>query len=339
MLMVSSSLSKRLLRRRSPQKSFERAVRPGEHAARRSTQVLALFCVLALPVGAEQGIAGSHRSQSGDFPLIGDAGLPRMFEAASGLGSGPKTMAQGDSADVPETAPPPPKPLKSPGRALLFSAMLPGMGEFYAGARKRAVLFFGLEAAAWGLYFSWSGKGRDIEEDFRAVADEQWDVLRYVDWRGSTISRNSSITHALPCSTFVVGGEGISGCPETEKQQYYELIGKYDQFVSGWKDVRDRLGNEVLPTEIDSAENFVSEQRFAYEDQRNDSNRFLKRATNVAGLILVNHVISAVDAARAARLTARGADQTALQRRTRFAFVRGGPSGRTPMILAWKPLF
>ena len=339
MLTVSSSLSPRLLRRRSPERLFQRAVRTGVHAVRRGTPVLGLFCVLAWPVGAEQGTAGSHRSHPGDFPLIGDAGLPRLFAAASDLGNGPPTLAPGDSADVAETAAPPPKPLKSPGRAMLFSAMLPGMGEFYAGARKRAVLFFGLEAAAWGLYISWNGKGRDIEDDFREVADEQWDILSYIDWRGSTISRNSSITHALPCSTFVVGGEGISACPETEKQQYYELIGKYDQFVSGWEDVRDRDGNLVQPTQIDSVENFVSEQRFAYEDQRNDSNKFLKRATNVAGLILVNHVISAVDAARAARLTARGADQAALQRRTRFAFVRGGPSGKTPMILAWKPLF
>ena len=311
----------------------------GVHAARRSAPVLALCCFLAGAVGAEEGTASPAPPQHGKSSLTVDGQLPRLFEYVSDGRIKPRMLVQADSAEAPEEVPQEPKPLKSPGRALLYSAILPGMGEFYAGARKRAALFFGLEAAAWGLYFSWNGKGRDIEEDFRAVADEQWDVLRYVDWRGSTISRNSSITHALPCSTFVVGGEGISGCPETEKQQYYELIGKYDQFVSGWKDVRDRDENLVQPTEIDSAENFVSEQRFAYEDQRNDSNRFLKRATNVAGLILVNHVISAVDAARAARLTARGADQATLQRRTRFAFVRGGPSGRTPMILAWRPFY
>lgn len=311
----------------------------GVHAVRRCTSVLAIFCFFTGAAGAEEGTPGPSLSQDGKSSLTVDGQLPRLFEYVSDERIKPRILAQADSAEAPAEVSPEPKPLKSPGRALLYSAMLPGFGEFYAGARKRAVLFFGLEAAAWGLYFSWNGKGKDIEEDFRAVADEQWDVLRYVDWRGSTISRNSSITHALPCSTFVVGGEGVSGCPEVEKQQYYELIGKYDQFVSGWEDVRDRDGNLVQPTEIDSAENFVSEQRFAYEDQRNDSNRFLKRATNVAGLILVNHVISAIDASRAARATARGADQATLQRRTRFAFVRGGPSGKTPMILAWRPLF
>ena len=311
----------------------------GGHAARTSTPVLALFCFLAGAAGAEEGTASPAPPQPLESSLTVNGQLPRLFETGSDGNSWPRMLAQADSAEGPAAVSPEPEPLKSPGRALLYSALLPGFGEWYAGARKRAVLFVGLEAAAWGLYFSWSGKGRDIEEDFRGVADEQWDVLRYMDWRGSTISRNSSITHALPCSTFVVGGEGISQCPEVERQQYYELIGKYDQFVSGWEDVRDRGGNLVQPTEIDSAENFVSEQRFAYEDQRNDSNRFLKRATNVAGLILVNHVISAIDASRAARLAARGADQATLQRRTRLAFVQGGPSGKTPMILAWRPLY
>ena len=230
------------------------------------------------------------------------------------------------------------KPLKSPQRSLLYSAILPGAGEFYAGARKRAALFFGLEAVAWGLYLSWNGKGDDIEVDFRRDADEQWEALNYVNWRGSTISRNSSITHALPCSSYVVTVDNVTDCPSSDKQQYYELIGKYDQFISGWTDVTDGT-NRVQPTEIDSAENFRSELRLAYEDKRNESNKNLKRATNVAGLILVNHVLSAIDAARAARATAQGADAATLQRRTRLAFVRGGSSGKTPILLAYKPFF
>ena len=126
--------------------------------------------------------AAAVRFRSGRRRLAADAGA-----------GGQRSRCRG-------SVPPAPQPLKSPGRAAALFRLLPGMGEFYAGARKRAVLFLGLEAAAWGLYFSWNGQGKEIEEDFRGVADEKWDVLRYVDWRGSTISRNSSITHALPCS-------------------------------------------------------------------------------------------------------------------------------------------
>lgn len=235
---------------------------------------------------------------------------------------------------------------KSSKRAFLLSALVPGLGEWYAGSKKRGLAFLGAEAALVGLWAAWRGKGNDLEEEFRAVADEHWDPISYLVWRASPISRNSSITHALPCSSEVVEvyipaiSEGerpsFGGCAPSEIQQYYELVGKYDQFVAGWRDIvwDDNTGNPVEPTEVDSVENFRSERRLRYEGQRNESNRFLKRASTVSGVILINHVISAIDAARVARARAAGADEAALRRRTRFALV----VQRVPMLVAYKPL-
>lgn len=235
---------------------------------------------------------------------------------------------------------------KSSKRAFLLSALVPGLGEWYAGSKKRGLAFLGAEAALVGLWAAWRGKGNDLEKEFRAVADEHWDPLSYLVWRDSPISRNSSITHALPCSSEVVevyipairegGRPSFGGCAPSEIQQYYELVGKYDQFVAGWRDIvwDDNTGNPVEPTEVDSVENFRSERRLRYEGQRNESNRFLKRASTVSGVILINHVISAIDAARVARARAAGADEAALRRRTRFALV----VQRVPMLVAYKPL-
>ena len=239
---------------------------------------------------------------------------------------------------------------KSSKRAFLLSALVPGLGEWYAGSKKRGVAFLGAEAALWGMWAAWTGKGNDLEEEFRAVADEYWDPLNYLAWRGSTISNNSSITHALPCSSEVVevyipamqqsGNADFGGCAPSQVQQYYELIGKYDQYVAGWTDVvRRSTGNAAAPTEVDSVENFHSERRLRYEDQRDESNRFLKRASTISGVILINHVISAIDAARVARARAVGADEASLQRRPRLALVmQPWVGGRVPMLVASKPL-
>ena len=248
---------------------------------------------------------------------------------------------------------------KSSKRAFLLSALVPGLGEWYAGSKKRGVAFFGAEAALVGLWAAWKGKGNDLEEEFRTVADENWDPLNYLAWRGAAISDNSSITHALPCSSEVVevyiparnewmqrqrtsglGSAAFGGCAPSEIQQYYELIGKYDQYVAGWTDlVRRSTGNAAAPTEVDSVENFHSERRLSYEDQRDESNRFLKRASTISGVILINHVISAIDAARVARARAAGADAAALRRRTRFALVmQPWVQTRVPMLVAYKPL-
>ena len=230
----------------------------------------------------------------------------------------------------------------TPRRAFLYSVLVPGVGEWKAGARKRALVVFGVEALTLGLWSSWTGKGNDAEDEFRAVADKNWDPLDYIVWRGSRNARNSSITHALPCSSYVdtyLETGKFTGCDDTEIQQYYELLGKYDQFVAGWGDlVRVDTENPVEPTAVDSVENFHSALRLSYEDQRNESNRYLKRASTITGLILINHVFSAIDAARVARARSEGVDEAALRRRTRVEMVmQPWQRGYVPMLMAYKP--
>ena len=238
---------------------------------------------------------------------------------------------------------------KSSKRALLLSVLAPGAGQYYMGSKKRAVAFFGVEALLWGLYLGWKGEGNDIEEEFRTSADENWNPQDYLEWRVLPASR-SSITHSLPCSSFVAGAnpasyigavtEAIRGCRETEKQQYYELIGKYNQFVAGWNDLVDKSGNRAEPAQIDSVENYVSEVRLDYEELRNDSNKLLKRASNVAGVIMINHLLSAIDAARLGRGRSAGADAARLERRTRFVFsMHRGVRGEVPMVTAYRPFY
>ena len=247
-----------------------------------------------------------------------------------------------------------PRKGKSSKRAFLLSALVPGVGEWYAGSKKRGLAFLGAEAALWGMWAVWKGKGKDLEEEFRAVADEHWDPEDYIAWRTLPISNNSSITHALPCSSEVIevyipamhqsGSADFGGCAPSQIQQYYELLGKYNQFVAGWDDLKrvrrdGSIGNAAVPTEVDSVENFHSERRLHYEDDRDESNRFLKRASTISGVILINHVISAIDAARVARARAAGADEAALQRRTRLALVmQPWVRSHVPMLVAYKPL-
>ena len=163
--------------------------------------------------------------------------------------------ADPEPAPMPRTAP---RKGKSSKRAFLLSALVPGLGEWYAGSKKRGLAFLGAEAALVGMWVAWKGKGNDIVEEFRAVADEYWDPEEYIAWRESTISKSSSITHALPCSSEVrddvhSGEKRMEGsatnrragecrfwrvCVPSQIQQYYELLGKYDQFVAGWEDLR-----------------------------------------------------------------------------------------------------
>ncbi len=147
---------------------------------------------------------------------------------------------------------------KIPAIGILLSAVVPGTGEMYAGSYIKGAVFLGLEVFLWWKYAGFREKGFDIEEKYEAFADAHWDSLR---WANEYNSDTDPSTHTLP---------------DTKTQQYYEMIGKYDQFQAGW----------------DNQEN-----RDTYMTMRLNSNNEFEKASTCAMLTLANHVFSALDAA------------------------------------------
>ena len=168
---------------------------------------------------------------------------------------------------------------KSSKLAFLMSLAVPGLGELYSGATLRAVGFMAVEAFTWVSYARWRSKGNGLKADFRRFADQHWVEARYRAWQVYNNGRGSA--NYIETETLPTKGEDI--------QQYYELVGKYDQFVYGWDDV----WNPAFPepnAQVDSA------LRLSYETQRNESNKFLKRASVVIGLAVLNRIVSAIHA-------------------------------------------
>ncbi len=89
----------------------------------------------------------------------------------------------------------PMKPLRSPGIAAVFSAIVPGAGEFYAESYWRSALFFVAEVALWATAIHYQNKGRQGERDFVTFADglapngpgfandgiARWDAVRFAE--------------------------------------------------------------------------------------------------------------------------------------------------------------
>ncbi|MBN1351785.1 hypothetical protein JXJ21_20400 [candidate division KSB1 bacterium] len=168
--------------------------------------------------------------------------------------------------------------VKSPKRALLFSSLIPGLGEFYSKAYIKSAVFVCAEVALWIAYSNYIKEGDRIEDEFKLFADQNWDYDRYAVW----ISEHADIekTHEIPFNSDVQTKENIN-----KTQQYYEMIGKYDQFFYGWEDaLYDEYGKR-------------KGLRMDYMDLREDSNKELKKATTMVSLVIMNHLVSAVDAA------------------------------------------
>ena len=119
------------------------------------------------------------------------------------------------------------------------------------------------------------GNSKDAKK-CRSLADEYWDVETYLAWRRTSRAiRNNSFTHALPCSAYVevyLETGKFGECSSGQQRLYYETIGKYDQFIAGWNDLKDeRTGNAIVAyTQVDSVENVDSSIRLEYEKCRDD---------------------------------------------------------------------
>lgn len=194
--------------------------------------------------------------------------LSNSYAYASAYNSGNSYMQQKSDTTQPFHYP----LVKSPKKALFFSVLIPGMGEIYTKSYLQSAVFIGIEVALWLSYANFIDEGNKLEDKFKTFADEHWSRERYIGWLSTAEGQDASITHELP---------------ETKTQQYYEMIGKYNQFYYGWSDV-DELGLKYL--DVDGI-------RVDYMDMRGDSNEELKKATTMASLAILNHIASAADAA------------------------------------------
>jgi len=166
--------------------------------------------------------------------------------------------------------------------AFFYSMLIPGAGEFYAGSKIKPLLFLGLEASLWSGYFVYHGKGNDKEDEFKAYGDLHYNREPYDIWWNSLDStEQNAFSHRLP---------------DEKNHEYYENIGKYDQFAIGWEDI------DIEPQDFNPRDSVrPSGLRNAYLDTRDESNRMFSRARTFTVCVLVNHVLSGFDAALTAR--------------------------------------
>ena len=195
---------------------------------------------------------------------------------------------------------------KRPGLSFMSSAVLPGAGQYYNGSLKRAVGFLVAEIGLWWGYSTLQGNANDKEDEYKAFADDHWNFDVWI------------------ASGDTVGGHSITRNPITsdpvKSNEYYENIGKYDQFNRGWEGAISR-------------EDLTSE-RAEYIQLQEDANNLFSLATTVASTVMLNHLISAAEAVYTAK---KLNDKAAMGISLRVIPVKNqnGMIGRLSLTVAW----
>ncbi len=230
---------------------------------------MSLFVAAAFASPAQSSVLDYRRSS-----------LSEILLAQRSIADTAVTRATNPPAAPYDSLQPPPKPEggKSAGKAFLYSLAMPGAGHLYAGY-KRGWVNVGVEGLTWLTYFYYHDRGKTKETEFEAYADDHWDYQRWIGQCGCQGSPEDSL---------------ILGFRDSNRQQYYEDIGKIPTYFQGWDD-------------YNGANNESANRRF-YRGIRNDSNNFLNNAHYALAAAFVNRIVSAVDVLRLVKKKGKGVD-------------------------------
>ena len=187
---------------------------------------------------------------------------------------------------------------KSPYLGALFSGIIPGTGELYAKSYIKAAIFFAVEAGLWTAYSIYQSEGNQQTEDYQNFADNHWDVYKYAQWlkdqnfSGSEGINLSADKYTLRKQVNVVEAQNFSHqLPPYGEQQYYELIGKYQNFVTGWEDA------DLTQVNRNNYGSYKTDMFVNYSYDRQEANSYYDKGTTSLTLIIFNHILSSADAA------------------------------------------
>ena len=157
---------------------------------------------------------------------------------------------------------------KSEGWAMAASGVVPGTGQLYLGENSGFVYML-VEAAGWASMLFLRNKADDQKVDSQSYAGSPYDSTSA--WNFERYSR-------------ATGGDtlGLQHLYAGDPDAFYHQIGYNDLYLDGWSNTPD--GN-----------------RSQYQSLDNEYQTSVRRSRYAAGAIILNHVVSALDALHAAR--------------------------------------
>jgi hypothetical protein len=196
-------------------------------------------------------------------PLVTDQEPPTLLFAQRAIERnwGPSDDSIYVEHDIPEW--------RSEGVAMSLSALVPGVGQAYAGETMRGVWFLAAEVAGWLSRGIFRDRGGDLRADAAAFAGDPHDSTSA--W---SFERWESATSNVAAELRVLYN--------ADREVFYDLIGSDPQYAVGWNDPQDNR-------EHFSALRGLSDDRLRWA-----------HAMEVG--LWINHIVSAADALRAARL-------------------------------------
>jgi len=210
-----------------------------------------------------------------------------------------------------------------------LSVIVPGLGQAYNRDWIAGGIFVAIEVALIAAYVGYNNSGNTGIDEYEQFANANWSPIQYAQWLNDYSGYNGGevllpslteqdfmhpeqwsaaqraevddffldIRDAERSSIYLTTGATFSHVlPFFGEQQYYELIGKYFQYATGWTDYEGNPDDDPVAVMPDDA-NF-----YFYSDIHAAANDELRKASMVGAFLLINHFAAGVQAAVSAKL-------------------------------------
>jgi hypothetical protein len=208
----------------------------------------------------------------------------------------------------------PQTPSDRAGIAFLASSLLPGAGQYYL-REERWVPYLALEAWAWITYANQQSRGRALERRYRDLA---WQVARRIC---PGARRDTTFQYYEHMADFHESGafdtdESVSGVQPEQRVQTYngqQWLRAKALYLRGFEAppgtpeyhrALDYYAQNAIPSGYCWSWGDSNLEQDSFNRLIDQSDSALRAATRTLGLILANHVVSAIDALVTARLQA-----------------------------------
>jgi hypothetical protein len=116
---------------------------------------------------------------------------------------------------------------------LLYSTLVPGLGELTMGYEKRGIALMVAEAVAWTGYYKNHTDGMSERTAYESYADAHWSENRWITNFPNLCPPSTTVEQIEDCGRASSGSGAWPGyipyVPKSvDKQHYYENLGKYD---------------------------------------------------------------------------------------------------------------
>lgn len=239
-----------------------------------SPRVFTRFALLLLTVAPSAMAADGGASSWPPLSALYEGGLASDPSAAATTAWAATAAAADDPVASQGTAP------QGPGKkALLYSLLLPGMGELSMGEKGRATGFFIAEGLIWSSYIYWTVAGNLRQDDYIEQAN-------------------------------LNAGVGVT----EESDDYWKLVGQYEHSSGSGPDSYEedlrREARDTYPDDPAAQDAYVAEHlptgdrawdwstealQETYVSTRENSNRAFNRAQYSFAAAILNRIVSVID--------------------------------------------